>query len=127
MISVSTNLNYHFHEIPSRWAGRVSSGTKAGGWIYLPKKMKHLNLKITGKVQGVWYRGSTNRKARELGLSGFVQNETDGSVYAEVEGPPEKVQALVEWCRRGPELARVEKVETEEGEWKGFRGFEVRR
>jgi acylphosphatase len=89
--------------------------------------MLHLKLKITGKVQGVWYRGSTQRKARELGLCGFVRNEPDGSVYAEVEGPLEKVDALVKWCRRGPELARVDEVETEEGEWRGFRTFEVKR
>lgn len=90
-------------------------------------KKIHLNLKITGRVQGVWYRGSTNRKARELGLCGFVQNEPDGSVYAEVEGPLEKVDVFVEWCRSGPELARVDWVETEKGEWKDFRTFEVKR
>ena len=89
--------------------------------------MRHLNLKITGKVQGVWYRGSTQRKARELGLCGFVQNNPDGSVYAEVEGPVHQVDALVEWCKRGPELARVDSVRVEMGEWQGFQTFEVRR
>ena len=88
---------------------------------------KHCKIKVTGKVQGVWFRGSTQRKARELGLCGFVQNEPDGSVYAEVEGPTEVVDAFIEWCRLGPELARVDGVETAEGEYQDFTTFEVRR
>lgn len=89
--------------------------------------MIHLKLKITGKVQGVWYRGSTKLKARELGLTGFVQNESDGSVYAEIEGLASKVEKMVEWCRKGPEFAKVEGVEIEEGEWRDFKVFEVKR
>ena len=89
--------------------------------------MKHVQLTITGKVQGVWYRGSTQRKARKLGLCGFVCNRPDGSVYAEVEGPAAAVQALIDWCQQGPELAVVEKVEVVEGEPQGFQQFEVRR
>jgi acylphosphatase len=86
---------------------------------------KHFNLSITGKVQGVWYRGSAQRKARDLGLRGFVRNLPDGSVYAEAEGPEENLASFVAWCRHGPELARVEKVEVEEGPLKGFGHFEV--
>jgi acylphosphatase len=89
--------------------------------------MKHINVKITGRVQGVWYRGSTQRKARSLGLTGFVCNRSDGSVYLEAEGEEEALQALLNWCRQGPELASVEKVEVEEGEWQNFETFEVRR
>ncbi len=88
---------------------------------------KHLKLVITGRVQGVWYRGSTQRKARELGISGFVRNQPDGSVYAEAEGAETQLQALVDWCWQGPELARVENVGVEEGELKGFQGFEIAR
>lgn len=86
---------------------------------------KHFKLKITGKVQGVWYRASTKRKARELGLCGFVRNQPDGSVYAEVEGTEAQIRALFDWCRQGPELARVEKVTVKEGDWVGFGRFEV--
>ncbi len=89
--------------------------------------MKHINVKIFGRVQGVWYRGSTRHKAISLGLKGFVCNRPDGSVYLEAEGEKAVLQALTAWCRRGPELARVEKVEVEEGEWQNFETFEVRR
>lgn len=89
--------------------------------------MKHLNIKITGKVQGVWYRGSAQRKALELGLKGFVRNEPDGSVYAEVEGTSAALEAFCGWCREGPELANVENVEVSDGEWQDFQTFEILR
>jgi len=89
--------------------------------------MKHINVKITGRVQGVWYRGSARYEAMSLGLKGFVCNCPDGSVYLEAEGAEMALQSLIQWCHRGPELARVEKVEVEEGEWQNFETFEVKR
>ncbi len=89
--------------------------------------MKHLNLHVTGKVQGVWYRGSAQNQARLLGLRGFVRNLPDGSVYAEAEGTDEQLQAFIDWCWQGPELAGVEKVEATDGEMKHFTSFEVQR
>ena len=88
---------------------------------------KHYQLKITGKVQGVWYRASTQRKAQELGIAGFVCNKADGSVYAELEGEEELLKKMVEWCREGPPFARVTQVEMEEGMLKGFENFVVKR
>jgi acylphosphatase len=88
--------------------------------------VKHFDIKITGHVQGVWYRGSALRKARELGLTGFVRNLPDGSVYAEAEGSEEVLRAFVAWCRQGPPLAEVENVEVmESGALKNFETFEV--
>jgi acylphosphatase len=89
--------------------------------------MKHIKLRIRGRVQGVAYRAHTRRKALELGLSGFVENRPDGSVYAEAEGPAEQVDELVRWCHNGPALARVDEVETEEGAPAAHQGFEIRR
>lgn len=89
--------------------------------------LKHFNLKISGRVQGVWYRASASRKARELGLFGFVKNQPDGSVYAEAEGPEDRLQTFVNWCWEGPELAKVDQVEITEGEMKGFSAFDVER
>jgi acylphosphatase len=86
---------------------------------------KHYQLVITGKVQGVWYRGSAQQKARELGLKGYVRNLPDGSVYAEAEGDEEALAAFVAWCWQGPPLAKVEQVALEEGALKHFTGFEV--
>ena len=84
-------------------------------------------IKIYGKVQGVWYRASTQKEARRLGLSGYVQNEADGSVFAVVEGNESQLKALEEWCKEGPPFARVEKVITTKVEIQNFDTFEVRR
>jgi acylphosphatase len=65
---------------------------------------------IEGRVQGVFFRASCAREARRLGLGGFVRNRADGAVEAEFEGPPEEVEAMVAWCRKGPPSARVEDV-----------------
>ncbi len=89
--------------------------------------MKHLNIKIYGQVQGVFFRHSAREKARELKVSGFARNEPDGAVYIEVEGEEENLEAFLAWCRKGPPSASVEKVEHEwSDELKHFRGFEIK-
>ncbi|QEC51034.1 acylphosphatase [Anseongella ginsenosidimutans] len=89
---------------------------------------KHLNIRITGKVQGVWFRDSTKAVANQLGITGFVRNEPDGSVYAEAEGIPLNLDQFLEWCHEGPERASVENVEVQESEvLQGFSDFVVRK
>ena len=86
----------------------------------------HKNIKVEGKVQGVWYRDSTLKKARILGLAGTVKNISDGSVSIEVEGDEMgAVQKLIDWLYEGPEMAKVTQVSVEDGDWKGMNGFEV--
>ncbi|MGF1626661.1 MAG: acylphosphatase [Alphaproteobacteria bacterium] len=65
---------------------------------------------ITGRVQGVWFRGWTLRRAESLGLRGWVRNRRDGTVEAVFVGPPEAVEAMVAACREGPPAARVDGV-----------------
>lgn len=89
--------------------------------------MKHLNLTIRGKVQGVFFRVSTQEKADELGISGFVRNEPDGSVYIEAEGNEEMLQLFTAWCQQGPRFARVDEVIVVESDVSGFKGFVVNR
>lgn len=89
--------------------------------------LKHLNIKVTGKVQGVFFRASTKQMADLLGVSGFVQNEPDDSVYLEAEGEENMVYKLVHWCHHGPDKAEVEHVSVTEGEIKTYTGFEIRR
>lgn len=71
------------------------------------------HLSVSGRVQGVWYRGSMQDEAERLGLAGWARNRPDGTVEAEVEGAPEAVEALIAWARRGPSGARVEHVAVE--------------
>lgn len=70
-------------------------------------------LSVFGRVQGVWYRASTREQARALGLVGTVGNRTDGSVTVLVQGPEPAVQGLIDWCRSGPPMSRVARVEIE--------------
>ena len=89
--------------------------------------MQHTILRISGKVQGVFFRASTKSKADELGINGFVRNESDGSVYAEAEGTPEQIEALVKWCHQGPPHAQVTEVKVNSGQLQHFKKFEIRR
>ena len=76
------------------------------------------HLRITGRVQGVYYRASMTEEATRLGLQGWVRNRQDGSVEALAQGPASAVQALIDWAHQGPRLARVDEVlvmEVEDG------------
>ncbi len=74
--------------------------------------MKAVRLRITGHVQGVWYRDSAVREAQRLGLAGWIRNRDDGSVEAWAQGPHSEVDAFVAWCHHGPERADVMEVAT---------------
>lgn len=87
--------------------------------------MKHYNIKVTGKVQGVFYRASAKEKADELGVKGFVRNEPDGSVYLEAEGKVQVLKAFLNWCKVGPQNAEVEKVHAAEGKMVDFGNFQI--
>jgi len=88
--------------------------------------MKHLNIKIYGQVQGVSFRYYSQEKARELELAGFARNDPDGVVYIEAEGEEENLEKFLDWCRRGPSWAKVEKIEVKGGEIKKYKDFEIR-
>ena len=81
---------------------------------------------VRGRVQGVFFRDSTRTEAQRAGVDGWVRNRSDGSVEAVFEGAPAGVDALVGFCRRGPEWARVDEVEVVEEPCEGLRGFRVR-
>lgn len=83
-------------------------------------------LRVTGRVQGVWYRGWTVDQAVALGVSGWVRNRRDDSVEILAAGPDEAVAALIERCRRGPPAAQVERVEVEESDEAPPPGFAQR-
>lgn len=72
--------------------------------------MKTQHLLIQGRVQGVWFRESMRREAERLGVTGWVRNTPDGAVEAVAQGPAEAVDALIEWARSGPPMARVDGI-----------------
>ncbi|OGV96005.1 hypothetical protein A2W24_02985 [Microgenomates group bacterium RBG_16_45_19] len=88
--------------------------------------MKHLNLTVTGRVQGVSFRNFTQVKAASLGLKGFVMNQADGTVYIEAEGKAEALKDLITWLKQETPLARVEMVAIKTGKIQGFATFEIR-
>lgn len=88
---------------------------------------RRLRLEVRGRVQGVWFRASTQERARALGLRGWVRNRPGGWVEVVAEGHAEALERLAAWCAEGPPLARVDEVRREAGEATGeFRDFEVR-
>ena len=89
--------------------------------------MKSLGIHIQGRVQGVWFRKYTRDEAVKLGLSGFVRNEPDGSVYAEVSGPSEMVDRFVSWCHQGSPMSHVEWVDVSNMEKIHTGEFNIRR
>ena len=87
---------------------------------------KAVDVRVTGRVQGVAFRMYAEQQARRLGVAGWVRNEADGSVGGHFEGEAEAVDALVAWCRTGPPAARVEHVRVREAGDAGDRSFGVR-
>jgi acylphosphatase len=88
--------------------------------------MKRAEVTVHGMVQGVFFRVETRDRARSLGLSGWVTNAPDGTVRAAFEGDDERVESMVEWCRRGPSGAMVDGVDVTWGDPEGERGFSIR-
>lgn len=89
--------------------------------------MKCYQVRITGRVQGVFYRVSMRDKAIELGVKGFVKNMKDGSVYAEIEGNEEILEKLIAWSNLGPPGARVDNVMITPQASVNYVDFQIRR
>lgn len=87
--------------------------------------MKHISIRISGKVQGVFFRASTHEKAAALGVKGIVRNESDGSVYVEAEADEKTLDEFLQWCKQGPPRARVDSCEVKAGELKNYIDFRV--
>jgi acylphosphatase len=82
---------------------------------------------VRGHVQGVFFRDSARREAEKRGIAGWVRNRDDGAVEAVFQGHPDAVEAMVGWCRSGPDRADVDDMDVSvEEESDGLGGFEVR-
>lgn len=88
--------------------------------------MKRAEVVVRGAVQGVFFRVEMRDRARSLRIAGWVRNAADGSVEAAFEGQSERVESMVEWCRRGPRGARVDDLEVTWTEVQNEDGFSIR-
>lgn len=87
---------------------------------------KRFHVRISGRVQGVFFRASTWKTARSLGLTGWVRNLPDGRVEAVFEGEKDAAEKMLAWCRTGTPPARVERLEFDVEKPTGeFKAFEV--
>lgn len=96
-----------------------------------PQKRPSANLErwrliVRGVVQGVGYRNACKRRADELGLSGWVRNNCDGSVEVEIEGSQHELGELVFWCEKGTNDAQVREVSSTRVAITGTDWFEIR-
>ena len=87
--------------------------------------MKHFNIRVKGRVQGVGFRYSALKAAKSYKIIGFVRNEADGSVYIEAEGDEFNLELFLEWCRRGSGFGRVDDVVYTESNLQGFEEFRI--
>ena len=87
--------------------------------------MERRRVVVHGFVQGVGFRFAVEREARSRGVAGWVRNRPDGTVEAVFEGEREDVEALVDFCRRGPRGAEVDRVDVAEESPEGLAGFRV--
>ncbi|MBI9037437.1 MAG: acylphosphatase [Bacteroidales bacterium] len=87
---------------------------------------KSIIIKVSGKVQNVGFRFYTKKTAKDLGVKGYVKNLPDSSVYIEAEAEHYVIEQFVEWCRKGPSWARVDKINIQENDLMNFRDFQIR-
>ena len=92
----------------------------------MPDDRVRRRVVVSGRVQGVFFRDATRERATAGGVDGWVRNRTDGTVEAVLEGPQEAVERVLGFCRSGPPAARVQRIDVEEEEPQGLRGFTVR-
>ncbi|HLC50299.1 MAG TPA: acylphosphatase [Candidatus Nanoarchaeia archaeon] len=88
--------------------------------------MKCVHLIVSGKVQGVFFRDNTRKKANELGLKGYAKNLSDGTVEVVAEGSEEKINQLIDFIKNNPGYSKVEEVKVSHKEHNNFKSFEIR-
>ncbi len=87
-----------------------------------PSKQRGVHVVIRGRVQGVFFRASAQEQARALGVTGWIQNQSDGSVAAVFEGDQEAISQILSWCKVGSPSSRVDSVESKDIAYTG--GFD---
>ena len=88
-------------------------------------KIKSVQLKVIGRVQGVGFRFYAVMKAKEFHISGYVRNMPDDSVFIEAEGKEEDLDQFILWCEKGPVSARIDKLDITPGITKNYNSFSI--
>lgn len=88
--------------------------------------MRTVSILVAGRVQGVFFRKYTRDTALKYGLTGFVKNQNDGSVYIEVSGSEAAIAEFEKWCHKGSPGSKVEQVKSQQIPEKQFSGFDIR-
>ncbi len=88
--------------------------------------MKSLHLILSGKVQGVFFRHNTKKKADELGLKGYAKNLPDGTVEVVAQGSQENLEELIAFIRKGPGIAQVTGIKSTHKQPENFGSFDIR-
>ncbi len=88
--------------------------------------MRHVDITVSGRVQGVGYRFESLRKANALNIRGFAKNMANGNVYIEAEGEDDNVKAFIRWCKEGPAMGNVDHIDVTEGELKNYTAFDIK-
>ncbi len=88
--------------------------------------MKSINIIVKGNVQGVFFRSNTERKAKELGLVGYVKNMDNGEVEIRIEGSEKKIKNFIEFCESNPGSSEVSDIKIENKELVGYRNFTIK-
>ena len=89
--------------------------------------MKAIDITVSGKVQGVFFRASTKDEALSCNVKGWCKNQRDGTVFIHAEGESANLEKFVRWCHHGPPMSKVAKVSTKDSQFSGMRKFEIRR
>lgn len=87
--------------------------------------MKSLQMIVSGRVQGVFFRASTKAVADQMGVKGLIKNLPDGTVYIEAEADEFIMQDFIDWCKYGPDDARVDDISIKEIDLKNYRNFDI--
>ncbi len=91
----------------------------------MPKGTSHISIQIHGRVQGVGFRYFAKLKANELGVNGVVKNMADGSVLIEAEAGKDQLAKFIDWCKKGPILAKIDHVTVSPGQLKHHTAFYI--
>lgn len=86
---------------------------------------KHINLVVSGQVQGVFYRRTAKVEAEKLGIGGWVRNKTDGTVEISVSGEEKNIAEFIKWCKKGPPFAKVKNVEVKDRKPEDYDEFSI--